>query len=133
MAYEDNPKTTIREPIREPIRTTSPSSTAMPLIVGGLVVAVAFILWLAVGYTGGGDSAVPAGDTTNVTVEPPATPADTNTNTTIDPAPEAAPADGMAPSDGTAPADPVNPTPPADPVDPAPTEGGAPATPPANP
>ena len=105
MAYEDKTKTIVRE--------TSPkteSSSSMPLIVGGLVVAVGFILWFAFGNPGTVATIEPASNTTNVTIEPPAAPADATTGTAVDPAPEAAA--------------------PADAAEPAPAE---PATPPANP
>ena len=115
MSYQDNNKTYVRE-----TRTTEPGGGGIALIVGGLVVAVGFILWLVFGGSGPGTSVVPASDTTNVTIEPPAAPADTTTNVTIDPAPEAA-----------------DPAAPAEPVEPAPADDGAepavPATPPANP
>ena len=115
MADQYNDKTHIRE-----TRTTETSGSSMALIVGGLVVAVAFILWLVFGGDGPSTvTTVPAADT-NVTVEPSA-PADSTTNVTIDPAPEAAdavePADPVAPVE-TAPADPAEPAAPA----PAPVE-----------
>jgi hypothetical protein len=119
MSDQDNYKTHIRE-----TRTTESSGTSMALIVGGLVVAVFFIIWLAFGGDGPVVSTTPEGGTTNVTVEDPAAPADTTTNVTIDPAPEAAAPDATAP-DAVAPADGAEPAPPAD--------GTAPATPPANP
>lgn len=104
MSYQDNNKPYVREPVR----TTEGSGSSMALIVGGLVVAVAFILWLVFGGTGPVDTtsptAVPATDNTTVTVEP-AAPADSTTNVTIDPAPEAAaPADdpAAAPADDPA-------------------------------
>lgn len=113
MANQDNYKTYVRE-----TRTTEGSGSGMALIVGGLIVAVAFILWLVFG--GASDrpaTTVPAGDTTNVTIEP-AAPAQPSTDVTIDPAPEAA-----APA---APVDPVAPAPtetvPADEAAPAPTQ-----------
>jgi hypothetical protein len=117
MADNDNIKTYVRE-----TRTTDSSGASMALIVGGLVVAVGFILWLVFGGT---DGAVvtndPAADTTNVTIEPTA-PADSTTNVTID-------ADEPA-AEPVAPADPA----PAEPVETAPADGGtAPAAPPANP
>ena len=123
MADQDNTKTYVRE-----TRTTESSGSSMALIVGGLVVAVALLLWFVFGDSNMG--AKNTGDTNNVTVETPATPA---------PAPadpvQPAPADPVAP----APADPVTPAPadpvapaPADPVVPAPADP-APATPPAAP
>lgn len=87
MSYQDNNKPYVRE-----TRTTDGSGSSMALIIGGLIVAVAFILWLIFG--GGapvsttGDGTGPAADSTTVTVEP-AAPADSSTNVTIDPAPEA--------------------------------------------
>ena len=112
MADQDNYKTYVRE-----TRTTESSGGSMALIVGGLVVAVGFILWLVFGN---GDGAVvsttPSSETTNVTVEP-AAPADSTTNVTIDPAPEAA--DPVAPAEPEAPVDPAAP---ADPVAPAPAD-----------
>ena len=115
MADNDTTKTYVRD-----TRTTETGSGAsMALIVGGLVVAVGFILWLVFGNT---DGAVvdntPAADTTNVTVEPAAEPADTTTNVTID-------ADEPA-AEPVAPADPA----PAEPVETAPAEPApAPAAP----
>ncbi|KAF0114790.1 MAG: hypothetical protein FD150_1333 [Rhodobacteraceae bacterium] len=111
MAYEDNTKTNVRETVR----TTESSSNSMPLIVGGLVVAVGFILWLVFGSPGPISTSEPASNTTNVTIEPPAAPADSTTNTTIDPAPAAPNPEPVAPATGDAPA------------------AAAPATPPANP
>ena len=114
MADQDNRTTYVRE-----TRTSEGSGTGMALIVGGLVVAVFFVIWLVFGGDGPSVSTTaPASDTTNVTVEPTPAPADNTTNVTIDPAPDAtAPA---APADDAAPA----------PAEPAPA---APATPPANP
>ena len=110
MADQDNYKTYVRE-----TRTTESSGTSMALIVGGLVVAVFFILWLVFGGDGPSvTTTAPAGDTTNVTVEPTPAPADTTTNVTIDPAPGAA-------TDGAAPA-------PAEPAEPAPAAPAQPAT-----
>ena len=115
MADQDNYKTYVRE-----TRTTESSGTSMALIVGGLVVAVFFVIWLVFGGDGPVVTTTPEGDTTNVTIEEPAAPADNTTNVTIDPAPEAA-----APADGTEPAAPAD--------DAAPADGTAPAAPPANP
>ena len=112
MSYQDNNKPYVRE-----TRTTDRSGGSMALIVGGLVVAVGFILWLVfagpmpVATTT--DPAAPA-EPTNVTVEP-AAPAEP-TDVIIDGAEPAAPAEDVAP----APADPA-----------APADGTA--TPPANP
>lgn len=96
MSYQDNNKTYVRE-----TRTTEGSGSSMALIVGGLVVAVAFIVWLVFGssppVSTTGPESVPASDTTNVTVDP-AEPADTTTNVTIDPAPEATAPDATAPA-----------------------------------
>jgi hypothetical protein len=96
MAYEDNKKTYVRE-----TTTTQPSGAGMALLVGGLVVAVGFILWLILGNAGPVASTAPSTDTTNVTVEAPAAPAETTTNVTVEPAPEAAEA---APADTAEPA-----------------------------
>jgi hypothetical protein len=115
MADQDSYKTHIRE-----TRTTESSGTSMALIVGGLVVAVFFVIWLVFGGDGPVVTTTPEADTTNVTIEEPAAPADNTTNVTIDPAPEAA-----APADGTEPAAPAD--------DAAPADGTAPAAPPANP
>ena len=104
MAYEDNTKTHVRETTR----TTESSGSGMALIVGGLVVAVGFILWLVVGGPGAVSTTEPVSETTNVTIEPPAAPADASTNVTIDASPDlaepAAPVDGdaAAPAGGTA-------------------------------
>jgi hypothetical protein len=124
MADQDTTKTYVRD-----TRTTESSGTSMALIVGGLVVAVFFILWLVFGGDGPVVTTTPEGDTTNVTIEEPAAPADSTTNVTIDPAPEAAAPDATTPDattpDAAAPADGAEPAPPAD--------GTAPAAPPANP
>ena len=104
MADQDNYKTNVRE-----IRTTESSGSSMALIVGGLVVAVAFVIWLVFGGTGPVATTSPTSDTTNVTVEAPAAPADTTTNVTIDPAPEAA--DPVAPADDAEPAPTATPAP----------------------
>jgi len=106
MADQDTSKTYVRE-----TRTIEASGNSMALIVGGLVVAVGFILWLIFGGSG------PVSDTTNVTIAPSETPSDTTTNVTIDPTPDAA-----------EPVAPVEPAPADDAAEPA-----APATPPANP
>ena len=117
MANQDNyktdyPKTYVRE-----TRTTETSGSGMALIIGGLVVAVAFILWLVFGGSQPVATTVPAGDTTNVTIEP-AAPAQPTTNVTIDPAPE--PAAPVAPTDVA-------------PVDEAPADGGTVAPAPTQP
>lgn len=114
MADQDNYKTYVRE-----TRTTESSGTSMALIVGGLVVAVFFILWLVFGGDGPVVTTTPEADTTNVTIEEPAAPADNTTNVTIDPAPDAAAPDAAAPAEGAEPA--------------VPADGTAPAAPPANP
>lgn len=113
MADQDNYKTHARE-----TRTTATTNSSLPLIVGGLVVAVFFILWLVFGGDGPVVSTTPAADTTNVTIEEPAAPADNTTNVTIDPAPDAAAPDATAP-DATAPADGAEPVAPAEPAAPA--------------
>ena len=115
MADQDNYKTYVRE-----TRTTESSGGSMALIVGGLVVAVGFILWLVFGSPAPVATTDPVSDTTNVTIEPSDAPADTTTNVTIDPAPEAA--DPVAP---------VEPAPADDAAEPA--APAAPATPPASP
>lgn len=98
MADQYNDKTYVRE-----TRTTEPSGSNMALIVGGLVVAVGFILWLFfAGPMPDSTPVVPTSDTTNVTVEPPAV--EPTTNVTIDAADPAPAEDGVAPAD-TAPAD----------------------------
>ncbi len=110
MADQDNYKTYVRE-----TRTTEASGGGMALIVGGLVVAVGFILWLVFGSATPVATPVPASDTTNVTIEQPDAPAATSTDPSIDPAAEAA--EPVAPADGAdvAPAtDPAVETAPAD-------------------
>lgn len=100
----DNPHRTTY--VRETERTTSGSG--MAFVIGGLAVAVAFILWLVFGGTA--DDTVAPGDTTNVTVETPAT---AEPGATADPVADAAPAApeavGAAPAapDAAAPADPA--------------------------
>jgi hypothetical protein len=104
MADHDNYNTYVRE-----TRTSETSGAGIALIVGGLVVAVGFVLWLVFGGPGPVATpveTVPAGDTTNVTIEPPAAPVDNSTNLTIEPeADPVAPVDPAAPVDdtGTAP------------------------------
>ena len=113
MPDPDTGRTYVREP-----RTVEPAGPNLALIVGGLVVAVGFILWLVFGNPerSSDGTPVPASETTNITVEPSDQPADTTTNVTIEPAPDAAPdaavEDPAAPPAGT---------------------GGEPATPPAEP
>jgi hypothetical protein len=119
MADQDTTKTYVRD-----TRTTEKASSSLPLIVGGLVVAVFFVVWMVFGGDGPEVATTPAADT-NVTVETPAAPADNTTNVTIDPAPEAAAPDAAVTPDATAPADGAEPA--------APADGTAPATPPANP
>ena len=95
MSYQDNNKPYVRD-----TRASDGWGSSMALIVGGLVVAVAFIVWLVFGSTAPitttSPATDPASDSTTVTVEPSA-PADSTTNVTIDPEPEAtapaAPAD----------------------------------------
>ncbi len=107
MADQDTTKTYVRD-----TRTTETPGNSMALIVGGLVVAVGFILWLVFG--GSGAPSNPGSSTTNVTIEPSGTPTETTTNVTVDPAAEetepAAPAE-PAPADDaaepTAPAEPA--------------------------
>jgi hypothetical protein len=70
MAYNDNNRTT--PPYVRETRVENSSGTSMAFIVGGIVVAVAFILWLVFG-TGAPDTtgtAPVSSDTTNVTVDP---------------------------------------------------------------
>ncbi len=99
MPDEPNRSTYVRE-------TEKTSGGGIALIVGGLVVAVAFIAWLLFdGSMPTAGTAPAAGDTnTNVTVEVPA----------AEPAPpaEAAPAEPVAPA-----ADPAPAAPPAAPAD----------------
>ena len=119
MADQDNYKTYVRE-----TRTTESSGGSMALIVGGLVVAVGFILWLVFGGPAPVGTTDPVSDTTNVTVEPSAAPAEPTVDVTIDPAPDAAAPLETAPADdAAAPTDDA-----AEPAAPA-----EPATPPANP
>ena len=90
MADQENYKTYVRES-----RTTEGTGASMALIVGGLVVAVGFILWLVFGGPGPVTTSAPAASDTNVTIEPPAAPVDNSTNLTIESAPatdDAAPA-----------------------------------------
>jgi hypothetical protein len=108
MAYDDKTKTNVRETVR----TTESSGSNMALIVGGLVVAVGFILWLVFGNSDPVATTDPAANTTNVTIEPSAAPADT---TTVDPAPDAVEPEATAPADGAEPAPAAPATPPASP------------------
>jgi hypothetical protein len=128
MADNDRTNTYVRE-----TRITDSSGTSTALIVGGLVVAVGFVLWLVFGNADSFSTA-PAGDTTNVTVEPAAPPADAPA---IDPV---APVDGTAtdtvdpaaPADPVTPADSVEPAPDAAPVPPADSTADPATTPPAS-
>ncbi len=118
MSDQDKSNTFIRE-----TRTTAPGGSSMALIVGGLVVAVGFILWLVFGGPAPVATTEPASETTNVTITPSAPSADESTDTGTAPAPDvtepapAAPADGTgaAPAEDTAPADTAPATPPANP------------------
>lgn len=105
MADQDQYKTYVRE-----TRTTESSGTGLALIIGGLVVAVGFVLWLVLSGPGPVATTEPTSDTTNVTIEPPAAPANTSTDVTIEAAP-AAPAESAEPA---APAENVDPAAPAD-------------------
>ena len=99
MADQDHYKTYVRE-----TRTTDTGGGSMAVIVGGLVVAVGFVLWFLFGALGPSD---PTPDATTP-VDPDAAPAE--------PAPiEPAPADpaAVAPSDA-APAEPAPAPAPAD-------------------
>jgi hypothetical protein len=114
MADQDNYKTYVRE-----TRTTESSGGGIALIVGGLVVAVGFIVWLVFGTPGPVATTDPVSETTNVTIEPTAEPADTTTNVTIDPAPDATAPDAAepaAPADGSDAAPAVDPAAPAAPA-----------------
>lgn len=99
MADNDKSQSYIRE-----TRTTESSGPGMALIVGGLVVAVGFIVWLVFGNSGTVATTEPASTTTNVTIEPPAAPpADATTAAPAEPATEpAAPAEPAAPTEGSA-------------------------------
>ena len=116
MADQDHYKTYVRE-----TRTTDTGGGSMAVIVGGLVVAVGFVLWFLFGALGPSDPTPVQGDTTNVTIEPPAAAPDATTPVDPDAAPaepapiEPAPADpaAVAPSDA-APAEPAPAPAPAD-------------------
>lgn len=71
-------------------RTTESSGAGMALIVGGLVVAVGFIIWLVFGGLGPVATTGTTGDTTTITVETPAAPA---ADAVVEPT---APAEGTA-------------------------------------
>lgn len=88
MADQDHYKTYVRE-----TRTTQSSGAGMALLVGGLVVAVGFILWFVFGGSGPVATGVSQGDTTSVTIEAPAVPVETAPTVSSEPAAEpAAPA-----------------------------------------
>jgi hypothetical protein len=77
----------------------------MALLVGGLVVAVGFILWLVSGAAGP-VATTATDDPARAGIETPAAPAEAPAADTVDPVPEAAaPADGS----GTEPAVPAAP------------------------
>jgi hypothetical protein len=110
---------TNRTYVRE-TRTTENNGVGMALIVGGLVVAVGFVLWFLFGAFVP-TSTTPADGDTNVTIEAPAeapadpAPVDPIQPAPADPAPEAVPVD-------PAPADPAPDAAPVDPATPAPTD-----------
>lgn len=107
MADPYNDKTYVRE-----TRTTDTTGGgSMALIVGGLVVAVGFILWLVFGAADNSSVATDPATDTNVTIEPTA-PADSTTNVTID-----------ADEPAAEPVAPVEPAP-AEPVETAPADTG---------
>ena len=95
---------TNRTYVRE-TRTTENNGVGMALIVGGLVVAVGFVLWFLFGAFVP-TSTTPADGDTNVTIEAPA-------EAPADPAPEAVPVDPApaASAPDAAPVDPATPAP----------------------
>jgi hypothetical protein len=136
MSYNDNnnPNTRSTNPgstsagsssshVRE-TRVDRSSGTGMALLIGGIVVAIGFILWLVIG-SGPTDTITtqPAGDTTNINVEPPA---DTGTATGTAPAADApattAPATDVPATDAPAADAPAADAPAADTAPPAPVE-----------
>jgi hypothetical protein len=105
MSDQDNYKTYVRA-----TRTTESNGVGMAIIVGGLVVAVGFVLWFLFGAFVPSSTAPADGDT-NVTIENPAAPApDASIDPVVpaepvpaepapaDPAPDAAPVDPAAPA-----------------------------------
>ena len=119
----DYPNTDPRENVR--YRTTEPQSGASLLfIVGGLVVAVAFIIWLVVGNSTVAPTVVPATDGNDVIIDNTAPPATTDSTTDTTPA---APDAGAVTPDSTAPAD--TDAAPADPDATAPANPNAPTNP----
>lgn len=111
MSDPDHTKTYVRD-----TRTREPNGVGMAVIVGGLVVAVGFVLWFLFGAFVP-DSTTPVDGDTNVTIEPPAAPdATTDPVAPVDPVPvDPAPAE---PAPDAAPVDPA----PADPAVPAPAD-----------
>ena len=101
MSDQDNSKTYVRE-----TRTTESSGSGMALIIGGLVVAVGFILWLIFGGSGPVVATDPVSDTTNVTIDP-APDAAADPVVPVEPAPADDAAEPAAPAEPTAP--PANP------------------------
>lgn len=97
MADQDTSKTYVRE-----TRTIEASGNSMALIVGGLVVAVGFILWLIFGGSGPVATTDPVSDTTNVTIDP--TPDAAEPVAPVEPAPADDAAEPAAPA--TPPANP---------------------------
>ena len=96
---------------------TAPSNNGtMALLVGGLVVAVGFILWFIFGAVMPAGTAPVGGDTTNLTIQPPAAAPDAI-------APAAPQPDAAAPATEVEPVAPATPDA-ADPalVDPAPAD-----------
>jgi hypothetical protein len=109
MSDPDHTKTYVREThLRE---SREPNGVGMAVIVGGLVVAVGFVLWFLFGALVPPSTAPVEGDT-NVTIEPPAAPDATTPDATVDPA---TPAEPVEPA-------PAEPAPDAAPVEPAPAE-----------
>lgn len=120
MADQDNFKTqdTFKPFVRE-TRATEPSGSGMALLVGGLVVAVGFILWFIFGAVMPSSTTPVETGTTNITIEPPAT-------APVTTAPADTQPDAAAPATGAAPVEPLAPATPdaADPalVEPAPAD-----------
>ena len=130
MADQDNFKTqgtfttqeTFKPQVRE-TRTTQTTGGGMALLVGGLVVAVGFILWFVFGAVMPSSTTPVDSDTNNVTIQPPAAaPADSQPDA-IAPATEAEPVEPVAPATDAVDPAPVTPDA-ADsaPVEPAPAD-----------
>jgi hypothetical protein len=118
MSDPDHTKTYVRE-----TRMRENNGVGMAVIVGGLVVAVGFVLWFLFGALVP-DSTTPVDGDTNVTIEPAPAPDATAPDATTDPV---VPADPVPVDPVPADPAPAEPAPDAAPVEPAPVDPAVPA------